>query len=907
MGSERRLRAASRISEDGERSPRGRLVRICRAYEQGSVLLFETTLPDRPLNVFPSLVIIQLNDPSLDLIFGAVMLQLVPSPGGPTWAEALTPDRTPPPSSESPHLVARKPVSLSIETSGSINRKASTRSNPPSPSPKIPLPPLPSRRQTTEIAPMATIPGMELRPQSEQCTSSTAPPSILKKSPSSSDHGVAPLVVEPVASTYTSPTPDSTPKPSQPERPAKSTRRFSLFGGSKSKSDAGDDKSKDKGKGVDGRKDKAAEKDKAISPPKKSKHAPPAVPKSTSTPKSRALTAEDIQLRKNTEANKVSPAASPSVSPTASLSRLPPVPSRSASTISSSATAPAPMIKSISSLSFAESIDSTTTASTSGSSSESAVKPEKKRKLLLKKQSSVSSATPASASMVDLPITMHKAGISEAESYLAFDIHPTMPAALSSTGDLHGRLEKAQEAIAATAQLGIATPRPPRITWGDGRRKSMVVVPSDDGDKKSRRFSLFGSRKPSKEERFPPLPPSPALLDESFSPKRRSMTRSSSQGSLFDPERPSSQIFLDDRDFPDFSQFRAPHQMKSPPKNNASLSTSTSTSPITSPRQPSWMSPAASFSRNSRGMSTPPILEGDDEQSFLDDPKTARRMGSMLAKVAESDPGHGGLEIDEPPPLPRTALTRQYSLADNAKSKDFDLTRKIDPPAPTPPPPASSQLPTVTTPPLSPQQQRSSAIGSAPDVIVGPISPDATPVKSVASGADYKTRPDSTISFGAEAGPALSMLFSNGAADSSPIGSNFSTSPPAPKRALPPPPPSPTTSAGPSSSSHHDHEDQRPPILTVRAVFAALSPTEHHTTGRVLDILMGFIDRERERSIMLDRKKGWGDAERTKVGWIISEVEAEVSSPSPFRHPYTAKLTEPPLFDGHSCFRPTRT
>lgn len=854
------------------------------------------------------------------------MLELLP-------AGTITPVLTPP-SSDGSHP-GSKVASLTIITTplaplASTNGKSTVRSSPPSPSPTIPLPPVPSRRQTTEVGPgPPSRPSLDRRQQSEQNTSSTpsatSPTSILKKQRpdpvsvivSGPDEGVA---TPAAASTVVLPSAEG-----QPSRPAKSSRRFSLFGGGKKKSEDVEEKPKDKDKG------KGAEKvkEKPASPPKKGKHAPPTVPKSTSTPKSRTFSAEDLQLRQNTEANKIV-APVPALPTTLAILHPAPLGHRPATVPLQRTTESTLLVKSVSSLSFADSVASTNTTSTTASSAatstkskdDSAAKPDKKRNLLQKKQALTSSSIGRASSMVNLPSATDAAAVSAAEALLAFDIHPTMPAALSSTGDLHGRLERAQGTDATVEDVGVATPRPRKSHAGpgDGRRKSMVDMPSAEGDKISRRFSLFGSKKSKKADRFPNLPPSPSSPpQETFDLRRRSVSRTSSQSSFFDGERPSSQLFLNDRDFPSFSQLRAPHQMNSPPRaaNQTLAPLPVSASPHTSPRQ-AWRSPAATFSRGSKGMSTPPIMEGDSELSGSEDTSIGWKERSTIVYVPESDPGHGGLLVDEPPRLPSSAVTRVYQLADHAAAKDFDLTRKIDPPAPSPPPPPPPSLPThqdlherlarhaatnnPSTPPLTPRAG-SPASGGLISPTFGPPSPAATPVKT---SPEQKSRPESAISFGADAGPALSMLFANGSASSSPARPAFSTSPPAPKRSLPPPPPSPTTSAGPSSGSHHDQQERVPPILTVRAVFAALSPTETHSTGKVLDILTGFIDREREQSIRLDRKRGWGEAERTKAGWIISEIEAEVSHIE--RHDASSSITELTVCSPchFSCYLQTR-
>ncbi|KAL7417684.1 hypothetical protein BDY24DRAFT_438006 [Mrakia frigida] len=900
----------------------------------------------------------KLNDNSLNPIFEAVMLKngcassrvVESSPG------LSTPSLTPPSSLDNSHSSSAESSLRSLSTSPQGTVDAKLPASIPSPTS--------TRRHTSEMRQPSSPPQPKRRQSSEPSSKTLVPgPSILVGSKNRPTYEPFALVVsEPDAHPISPPLPPPTiveppPAPAtteaEPTRPAKSSRRFSIFS------------SKPKVESPEGEEKKKSKKDKEKAATVASKKGPAPIPKSVSTPKSNMpLTSEDIQLRSNTEANK-------------QISLSPNEPSRTISSPSSLArrsvvvqveptpTLP-PFVKSASSLSFADSVGS----STSSTSNQSSGKKEKHRpRVLVKAQksssSSVNSSIPSptvSAKALSPKELKHVRRISDVAPLGEF-LTVAGPSAMSSTGDLQGRLEKSfGTSPSSEDDHGTATPRPRKVYQSDSfRPKSMVdLSTTGEEEKKSRRFSFFSKK--LKADRFPSLDPIPGnpTIDDDL-PRGWSRSTSSLSIRTLATDRPRSSHFvdiLDSQSFPDFTTMRAPHQLGSSTPPTMDRLSSSYSNPTINPRQ-QWRSPAqfASSGHVRGGTSTPPIAEVDsDRDSTTEDPPSSARVenncnplvsdrnqrGMSLMEALESDPGHGGLIVDEEgggtPLQPVDPMRRVYQLMDSQVQPLFDLTRKIDPPAPTPPLPSTnetergrvgtdsffppqepqqqeSSLDELVTPPLSPRLVPSahaatatpSTFGRTPSSAppVGPISPSPTPINRSPVVAKSSLLPSSlqripssastAIDFGVESSPALAMMFSPSVA--SPAGSPIplrliTTASSAPKRALPGvPPPSPittsrcvSTSAGPLSpgpSSPLPSDERVPPILTVRAVFEALSPTEHHSTGKVLDILMGFIDREREQSIALNRKKGWGETERTKVGWIIGEVEAELVPTNP--------------------------
>jgi hypothetical protein len=82
-----------------------------------------------------------------------------------------------------------------------------------------------------------------------------------------------------------------------------------------------------------------------------------------------------------------------------------------------------------------------------------------------------------------------------------------------------------------------------------------------------------------------------------------------------------------------------------------------------------------------------------------------------------------------------------------------------------------------------------------------------------------------------------------------------------PTPSLPPPPPS--TSLETST-------------LTLRGVFDRLKPDVQHSSGEVLDTVMTYIDNERNRSLLANKKKGWSSKDRDRVGYFLTELEETV-------------------------------
>ncbi|CDZ96684.1 hypothetical protein [Phaffia rhodozyma] len=87
--------------------------------------------------------------------------------------------------------------------------------------------------------------------------------------------------------------------------------------------------------------------------------------------------------------------------------------------------------------------------------------------------------------------------------------------------------------------------------------------------------------------------------------------------------------------------------------------------------------------------------------------------------------------------------------------------------------------------------------------------------------------------------------------------------------------------SGPLPSTNHTTHDFSSSALTLRGVFDSLPSGVVHSSGFVLEILMNYIDAERGRAMADPRMKGWGDEERGKVGWFLSELEESLVVTNP--------------------------
>lgn len=217
---------------------------------------------------------------------------------------------------------------------------------------------------------------------------------------------------------------------------------------------------------------------------------------------------------------------------------------------------------------------------------------------------------------------------------------------------------------------------------------------------------------------------------------------------------------------------------------------------------------------------------------------------------------------------------------------------------------ADSTSPVIPMPP--PPETHSTIIAQIRDEIMLSASPvvDGLPVSSLAS----TLTPDSTRSAPIERDTPAQVFTCSPQPISVPLVAE-----PLPGT---PPPPSPSPSASSTTSEtiranvSHSSSISRtslvaPPVLSLRGVFEALPPGHSYSSGHVLDILMGFIDREREKALAFDKKRGWGDAQREKVGWFLIELEESVS---PLGTTFSAdRFTDAIRISSCSCYPTTLT
>lgn len=368
--------------------------------------------------------------------------------------------------------------------------------------------------------------------------------------------------------------------------------------------------------------------------------------------------------------------------------------------------------------------------------------------------------------------------------------------------------------------------------------------------------------------------------------------------------------------------------MGSPPKHFLALSPSgsPSSSPIDGPwnRRNSWRISTASFggSGGGGGTSTPPIQEVDGEQgSPGQDRRSSPLSSSTPAEMAnylgqqlfEREPVGLGLfgpltstpdatagststrpspapesTQDSPPRrrMPSSGSSFRVSNPDMPSRRTSSVSFNLGPTAEEP---SSSALPVPALPlsilasppqaaqPLGPVA--ASALVETHSAIVRQIQADIMQPLAKDDSAPIDGLPSTSVDVAGIAAPAPPLapaaVESSVTALSSPP-SPVAASSSAGQRIAEVVPDTTSPAVAKLASKAAESILTSPPVLSLRGVFDALPPGHAYSSGHVLDILIGFIDREREKALAFDRKRGWGEPQREKVGWFLAELEESV-------------------------------